>query len=338
MEREDRIVNFKLEKPDFLLESQRKQKGFNVFLEILLFIGLFFISQTATGLVTGIPLTCYILAGGGVTPTTDINALQAKINDIAMLLGLFTQIVSIFAILGLCRLIEKRKAWTLGFKKRHMLKEYGIGMLAGFLMMAVAVAAGLITGALKIRFNQEILQPKVFGIMVLYFFGFLIQGMNEEVLCRGYFLTSLARKKGNVWMGIIVSALVFAALPLGNPGIGVLSFCNLTLFGIFAGVYYIKRGDLWGIGALHSLWNFTQGNVFGVLVSGLRTPGSLFLADPVEKLNILNGGTFGLEGGLIVTVILVVGTLLLLKLPQKDVAAEEIVPAETAVPEPTAAE
>ena len=58
---------------------------------------------------------------------------------------------------------------------------------------------------------------------------------------------------------------------LANSGITVLAFLNLTLFGVFASVYFIKRGNIWGIGALHSIWNFVQGNFYGIRVSGIET-------------------------------------------------------------------
>ena len=122
-------------------------------------------------------------------------------------------------------------------------------------------------------------------------------------------------------MGLLVSSLAFSAMHLMNPGITLLPLVNLTLFGIFAGVYFIKRGDLWGIGALHSLWNFTQGNVWGVLVSGNPAGPSLFTAEATNGRFLLNGGKFGLEGGLIVSGILIAGILLALRLPQKDIAA-----------------
>ena len=314
-------MNFKLKMPDMLAEA-RKYGGKNVFLEILIFIGFFLLAQLVVGIAAGIVIGVYVAVSGllnsGVTPQD----LPAKFMQLNMLLSLFFQILGIFLLLGLCKWIQKRKGWTLGFKKRNMFREYGIGMLAGFFMMTAAVVLGWITGALKIRFNPEAMTAEALGLLVLYLIGFMIQGMNEEVLCRGYFLLSLSRKKGNLWMGIIVSSLAFSALHLGNPGITLLSLLNLTLFGIFAGFYFVKRGDLWGIGALHSLWNFTQGNVWGVLVSGLKTDPSVFVTEANPGMALLNGGRFGLEGGLIVTVILILGILILGKVPQKDFVKE----------------
>jgi membrane protease YdiL (CAAX protease family) len=146
--------------------------------------------------------------------------------------------------------------------------------------------------------------------------------MSEEVLCRSYFLVSLARKKGYIWMAVIVNALAFAALHLGNAGIAPLAFVNLILFGIFASVYFVKRGNIWGIAAIHSIWNFAQGNIFGILVSGNDFGTTIFESEINTSMTLVNGGDFGLEGGILVTIILVVGTVVMLMTKQKDVAEE----------------
>ena len=313
-------MNFKLQKPDMLQECQLQQKGYNIFLESLLFVGIFFISQIVMGILSGIPMAVYVVSSGILNQAENLLDLQNRLMSVSMRISLVLQLPGIFLVILLCRWFQNRKAWTLGFKKRNILREYGIGMGAGFLMMTVIVLLGWVTGALSIRLNPQPVRLGTILLLLFYFAGFLFQGMFEEVLCRGYFLLSLSRRKGNLWVGILGSSLVFSALHLANPGINVLSLCNLTLFGIFAGVYFIKRGDLWGIGALHSLWNFTQGNVWGVLVSGMRTEPSVFLTEAKEGLELVNGGSFGLEGGILTTAVLIAGTLILLRLPQKDPA------------------
>ena len=87
---------------------------------------------------------------------------------------------------------------------------------------------------------------------------------------------------------------------------------NLTLFGVFASVYFIKSGNIWGVGALHSIWNLAQGNIYGIRVSGIVTECSVFASAPSEGGFLLNGA-FGLEGGLAVTIVLLAGTCFLLR-------------------------
>ena len=123
-------------------------------------------------------------------------------------------------------------------------------------------------------------------------------------------------------MGIIVSSVAFGALHLGNAGIAPLAFINLILFGIFAGVYFIRRGNIWGIAAVHSIWNFAQGNIFGVLVSGNDFGTTIFTSTINENLTILNGGDFGLEGGILTTIVMVAGIVIMMQTKQRDVVEE----------------
>lgn len=297
-------MNWKLKKSDMVQEAAQTG-GKNVILEILMFIGVFLVAT----IVEYIPILII-----GFSGLVDFDGL--------MMTALFCTVIMTVMTMLFCKLLQKRKMWTLGFKKPGMWKEYGIGLLIGFAMMAVIVLVGVLTGSMTLTFNPEAATAAGIGSLVLLFVAFVFQGMSEEVLCRGYFLVSLARKKGNMWMAVIVNALAFAALHLGNAGIAPLAFVNLSLFGIFAGVYFVKRGNIWGISAIHSIWNFAQGNVFGVLVSGNDFGTTIFTSEINESMVLINGGDFGLEGGILVTVVMLVGTAMMLLTKQKDVAEE----------------
>lgn len=299
-------MDFKLKNPDMVQEAA-KTGGKNVVVEIVFFLGVFFVSMIFE--VIGL-LIIYL-------------PLAMVFKEAEMIGSLFATAFMILIPCLFCKLIQKRKMTTLGFKKSGMWKEYGIGLLIGFAMMGGIVLIAVLTKAIELQFNPEI--TTFYGLLnlIVIFIGFLIQGMSEEVLCRGYFLVSLGRRKCNMWMAIVLSSLAFGALHLGNAGIAPLAFLNLVLFGIFAGVYFVKRGNIWGIAAIHSIWNFTQGNIFGVLVSGQDSGTTIFTSTIDESKSIINGGDFGLEGGILTTIVMVVGILIMLQTKQKDVAKEE---------------
>ena len=297
-------MNWKLKKSDMVQEAAQTG-GKNVILEILMFVGVFI----------GVSIIQYI-------PTLVAGFMLYVTYDQLMMVHLFGTVIMTLMTMLFCKVIQKRKMRTLGFKKPGMGKEYGIGLVVGFVMMAVIVLVGVVTGSMTLTFNPEAATGAGIGMLVLLFFGFVLQGMSEEVLCRGYFLVSLARKKGYMWMAVIVNAVAFAALHLGNAGIAPLAFVNLILFGIFASVYFVKRGNIWGIAAIHSIWNFAQGNIFGVLVSGNDFGTTIFKSEINESMTLINGGDFGLEGGILVTIVMIVGTLMMLITKQKDVAEE----------------
>lgn len=211
--------------------------------------------------------------------------------------------------LAFCRFIQKRRLAAIGFTKERAGKDYLIGIGIGFLLFSAAVLLCVLTGALKLEGLSGTFH---IGIFVLFTIGFMLQGMSEEVICRGYLMVSIGRRY-SMWVAVLSNALVFAALHLFNNGISVLAFINLALYGIFASLYFIERGSIWGVAAFHSVWNLVQGNFWGLRVSGIVTECSVFRSTLADNRALINGGAFGPEGGLAVTLVLAVGIVFLLK-------------------------
>ncbi len=317
----DRTKLLELKKPRMVAEAAEKRKGLNIVLEILVFIALFVVCSIAQMIVaTPVQLVLmytdpdYLNAAMHGDIAGAVEAANALVQtDTMTILMLFSNAGIILVTLLFCKLIQKRKVTTVGFQKPDMWKEYLTGMGIGFGIFTAAVLLCVITGSLKI---QGMAPSFSIGIFVLFLLGYLVQGIAEEVLCRGYFLVSVSRRYP-LAVGIIANAVLFAALHLLNNGITVLAFINLVLFGVFASVYFVKRGNIWGVGALHSIWNLAQGNVYGIRVSGIQTSCSVLSSEMVAGRELINGGDFGLEGGLAVTIVLVVGTLVLLATRQR---------------------
>ena len=141
-------------------------------------------------------------------------------------------------------------------------------------------------------------------------------------------MVSLARRS-NIALAIALSSIAFGCAHLGNPGVNVLPIINICIFGVFEGIYILKRGNIWGACAIHSLWNFIQGNFYGISVSGLGESESVFKMSSVAEKSLINGGSFGLEGGLAVTVVLAISiaALCITKTKESEIAeeSEEIV-------------
>lgn len=315
-------LNFNLETPRAVLEAREAKKGRNWFVELLIFTLLFFVITFAQSFAI-MPVQIFLM-------TTDRDYLSAATsgdyelladavtritsNHLFVISMLFSNILMILITMLFCKLLQKRRMATLGFVKKDFLKEYGIGLNAGFVVFSAAVFLCIVTGSLKLTGFSPTFTP---GIFLLFGLGYMIQGMGEEVLLRSYLFVSIGRRYP-MWVAVILNALFFAVLHLANNGISVLAFINLTLFGIFASVYFIKRGNIWGIGAFHSIWNFVQGNFYGIRVSGMETTCSVFESTTTAGRSLIHGGAFGMEGGLAVTVVLIAGTLFLLTRTAKD--------------------
>lgn len=225
---------------------------------------------------------------------------------------LFGSGAMIIAAILYCKLFEKRKPFTLGFNKRGFITEYLLGALIGFIMISLPVLACHLSGSVTLQLSENI-DP---AAIILFFVAFLFQGMGEEALFRGYLMTSIARRH-KIWVAIIINSVVFSLFHIGNANFSIIAFINITLFGIFASVFMLKRGSIWAVGAIHSVWNFAQGSLFGFNVSGNPKFDTVMEAIPGKVGAILSGGDFGPEGGLGVTVILLIAILLSLLMPTK---------------------
>lgn len=314
-------MKFRLETPPAVYEAKNAQKGLNWALELLIFLALHIVITIAQLIImfpaqiillftnkaylTALKTGNMALAEIGIQEVTNSNALT--------IVMLFATTMTIVVTLLFCKLIQKRKMSSVGFVKKGFLKEYIIGLLVGFVIFSAAVLLCIVTGSLNITGLSSTFSV---GIFLLFGLGYMIQGMSEEVLCRGYMMISIARRYP-LWLAVLLNSLFFSALHLGNSGISVLALVNLTLFGVFASVYFLKRGNIWGIGAIHSIWNFAQGHFYGIKVSGIETSCSVLGSVPTEGRSLINGGAFGLEGGLAVTAVLVLGTVILLLIPAK---------------------
>ena len=232
-----------------------------------------------------------------------------------ILLALAATSVTVAVVLLYCLFVEKRSLYSLGFTRRGALLEYGAGLLGGLVMFGICVSVCVISGTLTLSVSPSL--PS-WSILLLFFVGFLIQGLSEELLCRSYLMVSLSRGLP-LWACAVANALVFSLLHLANPGISVIAILNIFLFGLFASILTLRRGSIWMAAGLHSMWNFAQGNLFGIPVSGMGGIASPLHAHMAEGgwQTLINGGVFGLEGGLAVTVVLTVCCAILLFLPTK---------------------
>ena len=290
--------------------QEGKKAGKNLFAVIAETMGLFMLSQIATC----IAIVIYLFAN--VFSTTDVeNGFRFEfstdkgfVDKNLVLIMLFTEIFMILIYILYARFKEKRSLSSLGFVKAKMVPSYLVGIIGAAVSMLTASAVCLFTGAFTIDRSEY---SSLY--LVLYSLGWIIQGLAEEVMCRGYLMTSIAGRY-SLTTAVITNSIVFASLHVLNPsGITVLAFVNLFLYGVFASLMFLYSENIWLCAGFHTVWNLIQGNVLGIPVSGIRVP-SLFEITLNDKLTLLNGGSFGLEGGLCVTAILAIGCLILFAL------------------------
>jgi hypothetical protein len=210
-------------------------------------------------------------------------------------------------VLLIWRYVDRRPIRELGLARELARPLWPRGAPVGAIMMS-SIVLGWYTliGGATWTVNPDLARAAV--ALVGGFIGFLIQGPAEEVLFRGYVLDNV-RARWGLWWAVGVSSVAFSLLHAPNPGYALLPALNLTLFGVAMALYRVRwdKDQLWGVFAIHTVWNWLQQVVFGLPNSGNLSPlqDVLFSVVPNPALpDFITGGGFGPEGTLGATLVL----------------------------------
>lgn len=263
-----------------LMELTRQERRTPFFLQLLMTLVLMMAGQVFAGVLIGIGLGPWLL-------TMDLNS------DLMTILSLWGTIFTIAGTLLYAVAVEKRSFLSLGFTKSGIVKNYLLGLLIGGGMISSVFLLNWLFQGITVRMNGTI--PWLNILLIAIGFGF--QGMSEEVLCRGYLMNGLG-VRWSPMMAIIVNSVIFAVLHIGNSGLSLIALLNLFLVGLVFSYIFFLTENIWIVGALHSVWNFLLGSVYGVEVSGMAIKSTILQSKGVVGKELINGGAFGFEGGL----------------------------------------
>jgi membrane protease YdiL (CAAX protease family) len=187
----------------------------------------------------------------------------------------------------------------------HLCLGLGIGVVS----LVVVIAATMIFGGLRFHPNSDFGSSAILVTLGVSFAVFAVAAAFEEALFRGYILQTFSRA-GLAWMAIIMTSLVFAMFHLHNPGANWISSLNTAIAGVWFGVAYLKTRDLWLPFGMHFIWNWVQGSIFGIEVSGLK---DILRAPLLQEVDSgpawLTGGSYGIEASITCTVVLTACTV-----------------------------
>lgn len=194
-----------------------------------------------------------------------------------------------------------RDGHPLGLGTRSLMRDFARGAALSIAIVggahAIVVATGHVAPERGAGFPIE-------EVLIL----FIPAVLHEELLFRGWVFQHLAR--WNRLAALVMTSLTFAALHLGNRGIGPVAILNIFIAGLALGLAYLAYRSLWVPIVAHLGWNLLSGPVFGYEVSGHYPEASLFVA--VDRgPELLTGGDFGIEASLMMTVMETAGTIVL---------------------------
>jgi CAAX protease family protein len=201
----------------------------------------------------------------------------------------------------------------------------GTGLGAVSLLLAWTLAAAL--GGFRLTLVGASLLPLAAKTLLGAAVVFICAGAAEEALFRGYPLQTMTRA-GLAWVGILLTCVFFGWVHLNNPNMPEgyalfnipylrffnklfnIPFLNTALAGVWLGVAYLRTRSLWFPLGVHWSWNWTMGAVVGLPVSGINEITSQSLLRTVDHGPAwLTGGTYGIEGGLACTIVLIISTI-----------------------------
>jgi membrane protease YdiL (CAAX protease family) len=211
------------------------------------------------------------------------------------------------------RLFDRRSITSLGLAlSRRVLLDLLAGFLIAGVMMGFIFLVEWGAGWLVVeRFAWQD-QPawKVILDVFTWLLIFVAVGWQEELLARGYWLQNLAEGLNPIW-AVFLSSIFFSLGHLLNPNVSWNAILGLVLAGIFLAFGYLRTRQLWLPIGLHIGWNFFEGTIFGFQVSGLTEMPQL-IRQVVQGPELVTGGLFGPEAGLVVLPALALGVLIIL--------------------------
>jgi membrane protease YdiL (CAAX protease family) len=173
----------------------------------------------------------------------------------------------------------------------HAIRELGIGLGFGALLLSVTIGILAALGVYQITGNNG------WQIMLATVPASVLSGVLEEVVMRGVIFRILEQWLGS-WIALAISAIIFGFLHLLNPGATLLNAAAISIeAGVLLAAAYMLTRRLWLCIGIHIAWNFTQGGIFSVAVSGGSSKG--LLQAKMLGPDWLTGGSFGAEASVV---------------------------------------
>jgi uncharacterized protein len=228
--------------------------------------------------------------------------------------------------------IERRASSVYGLGGQRRLRNFLAGLGWGVALLSLLVfglrATGLLVFDARLLFGSAALR---YGSV--WMAGFLLVGLLEEYLFRGYLLFTLARGINGVykwlhapggdafgfWSAAVLLSFGFGLHHQSNPGESPVGLVSAGLISVVFCLSLWRTGSLWWAIGFHASWDWAQSFLYGVADSGTMIEGHLFATHPVGQ-PIFSGGLTGPEGSLfILAVVALTAIVIIFTLPRTPV-------------------
>lgn len=182
------------------------------------------------------------------------------------------------------------------YRDPQALRRLVVGIAAGLGIFSVAVAAAAALGVYRVSGEGD-----ASALLAALVTSALFPAVSEELLFRGI-LFRWIEEWGGSWIALLLTSALFGCAHLLNPHASAIAALGIAFeAGVMLGAAYMLTRSLWLPMGLHAAWNFAQGEIYDIPVSG--TPVHGLLDARLSGPPLLTGNGFGLEASLIAIVI-----------------------------------
>jgi hypothetical protein len=206
-----------------------------------------------------------------------------------------TAITILTATWAMTRFIDHRPLKTIGLSLSHFFRDMLTGLAVGVAWLALSFAIAWIFGW------ASPVTPVGFSwtVLILSSISMLFNVIAQEFLLCGFIFQTI-RTKSNTIIAVVISAILFASYHAGAFKGDWPPILNVFGAGILFCFAYIITNNLWFPIFIHFTWDVLLGPVIGLTESGKNLGGGWKMIE-LKGPSLFTGGSFGLEGGLIVT-------------------------------------
>lgn len=188
---------------------------------------------------------------------------------------------------------ENRRVAFYGLIGSDRVRQFVIGLFCGFGFLSLLVGILVATHHLALE-RAPMPNGTALAYAAAWGLFFLLVGMTEELMLRGYLLFTLARGI-RFWPAAILLAALFAFLHKSNSGESPLGLVMAAIIALVFSFSLWRLGHLWWAIGFHVTWDWAESYFYGTADSGMVSAGRLMHAHPSGAI-LLSGGATGPEG------------------------------------------
>jgi len=203
--------------------------------------------------------------------------------------------------------LEHRKFREYGLPFRSALrKDFWIGSSSGFLAISGTLLVMFLLRGFRVT-GLALHGTAILSSLIAWGIAFLLVGLVEEFLCRGYIQYTLASRIG-FWPAACLMSGLFGLAHAFNSNENAVGSAVVVLFGLLLGLFLRRTGNLWCAVGFHLGYDWGQ-IFYGVPDSGI-VPYHNLLSSTFSGPNWLTGGMVGPEASILTPIALLVVALI----------------------------